>query len=163
VNIKLLRETKDPQQAAGYRMHIYLLLLCLVIISCKEKKFTNERLALSGPTGVVNCRIQVPKGGDFKEIYHGFDVEYRYYYGDSLILYISNKELPNLNGTRIYDLGDTAVMRVLSDTLTIEGVEEKKAWKDVKLASWLSAGYVNVPVEIKPVFDSALNSIRLEY
>jgi len=106
--------------------------------------------------------MDIPKGYSFNGIQGNSEVEHRYIYPDSSIIFITSfYNTPNYDILREANLYhkkfEAAVAK--QDTLVLEGLYQNKYWKDITYGD-ISIGYVDASKEKKSVYDKALETFR---
>lgn len=107
-------------------------------------------------------QMDVPKGYLFSGVAGGSDVEHKYIYSDSSLIFITDfPNTPNYSILREEGLYNSKFnANVLAeDTLRLEGRTAEGFWKDITYGK-VSIGYQKVPESRKEDFDNALESFR---
>ncbi len=110
--------------------------------------------------------VLLPKAGKKKKYYPHFGeiyTEYRIYYGDSSVFYISNDiwKGSRLNSENLYKAGIRGhTKKRLFDTVSYYGLQGNgRYWEEAMLGE-VVLGYSNVPISRKEEFDKAVSSVR---
>ena len=106
--------------------------------------------------------MNISKGYKYEGLIGDHEIEKRYWYPDSAIIYITNFN-NTLNYNNIIKQG-TYYSRFdaihSNDTLTLSGQDSLGMfWKDRKL-QYITVGYSNVPLSKKSLFDTTILSVR---
>ncbi len=144
-------------------MKFKLVTLLMVIFSCKSTQDVN----ITYQTNSIKAKAEIPDNFTKEIIEKGQDIEYRFSYSDSSMIYITDESgTPELNYNNI-DNDSTAIQKSFlasmeNDTLTLQGKDKLgRFWKNKKLKS-ISIGYLNVPEARKSEFDKAISSIKIK-
>ncbi|WP_431160694.1 hypothetical protein [Flagellimonas beolgyonensis] len=145
-------------------MRYYCILLLTIFTSCKA---TQDLVEIKYITNTLKAWTYIPEGFKKEIIESGQDIEYRFVYNDSSMIYITDeKGTPTLNYKNIENDSSSLQKSFLSlmenDTLTLHGKDNLgKFWKNKKLKE-LSIGYLNVNENQKIVFDKAISLIKIK-
>lgn len=140
---------------------------CVSYREYKQVKFQAYESTLEEQSKVV-YKMLIPKDYVEHRKLYGHGNEERFYYHDSIILYLSNDEGTNsLNYENIHKGGfSEEKFFFLADEkegltkLILEGEDNKGFfWKEF-VANDITIGYINVPESRKKEFDSAIRSIK---
>lgn len=108
-------------------------------------------------------KLNIPKNYVFEGLQAGREIEHRYWYTDSIVLYITTFE-NTLNYSQIRAGGkyyERFEALRSGDAITLSGYNSKSLyWKDRLLKSGITIGYRNVPREKLNKFDDLVNSFE---
>ncbi len=141
-------------------MRISILSIILVIVGCGSIhtiiKFQKK--------GLMKLKMKIPEDYIFEGLQGDQEVEHRYWYPDSSVIYITSFE-NTLNYEDIREQG-TYYNRFKSyhnnDTLTLRGISSNGLyWQDKLLKNGVTIGYSKVPKNDLQDFISAIESIEI--
>ena len=108
-------------------------------------------------------KLNIPKNYIFEGLQAGRKLEHRYWYTDSIVLYVTTFE-NTLNYNQIRAEGkyyERFEALRSGDTIILSGYNSKSLyWKDKLLKNGITIGYKNVPVKKLNKFDSLVNSFE---
>lgn len=99
------------------------IILTFIILSCNS---VYERVKFNGKKGEL-IKLEIPKNYTFQGVRGEDELEYRYWYSDSLVLYITTFE-NTLNYNQIRSSGryyDRLEVLNSKDTITLSGFDDK--------------------------------------
>ena len=109
--------------------------------------------------------MQLLRNYNYLKVLGSHEEEHRFLYSDSSCIYITNdsKSGSPLNYINAKTFGaEIYSKKLLQDTLIIEGRQsDGRLWKESKLGD-ITVGYVNVSKVNAPLYNDALNSIRIK-
>lgn len=140
-----------------------VILLMLFFASCATS-IKAKRIKFKYYEGVRSHKVimQVPNGFRLTKIYTGGEgAEYRYWYSDSSLIYVSDAKGNTTVNERLIRQQDGAYSRkFVSDSIMLKGTDERgNYWQEVKYKGVLY-GYSNVPPEKKQLYDNAMLSVK---
>lgn len=107
-------------------------------------------------------KIGVPKNFVFEGLQGNHELEHRYWYSDSSVIYITTFE--NTVNYEEIRKQDTYYKRFNAfhskDTLTVCGVKDELYWKDKLLETGITIGYSRVPKNKLEEFENVILSIK---
>jgi hypothetical protein len=149
---------------------LFVFLVGCSIIPSSNRKFKKVSLkfenCLVDDKNYQQLSVKLLKGYKLKKVEKEGFCEYRFKYKESAYFYVSTDIYSGsyLNSKNRYNIGINtyAISRSLQpvDTILNSGIQEDgRLWKEYILGD-LVVGYINCSVEIKPLFEESINSLK---
>lgn len=138
------------------------LFLIAIMMSACHKHFDKIKCRFHDSNRVI---LNVPTGYSFEGASGNHEREYRYWYSDSSVIYITTFEntlnYDNINAHHLYYDRFQAFHK--NDSLTLSGTNENNCyWIDKLLPSGISIGYSNVPTNKVELFNNIIDNARIK-
>jgi len=143
------------------------ILLLTLGVSCNHRitPFRQASFWSSPPDQIAKCSLTIPRKCNCTYLVEEDAIEKIYLYGDSSFIFIRKGSPGEFPSDAIIKYGTNLPMKFtyVKDTLSISGEDKYGRYWEVRNQNYFIYGYQKVQAKRKALFDSALNSISINF